>query len=87
MAVVLNFLLFLTSLYSTSCIEPIYKLNNEIVKQYKLPDLPFDYADLEPYIDRETVIVHHQGHHAAYTKKLNAALNSWRQENSSVIID
>jgi hypothetical protein len=31
--------------------------------------------------------VHHQGHHAAYTKKLNAALNSWRQENSSVIID
>jgi hypothetical protein len=45
------------------------KLNNEIVKQYKLPDLPFDYADLEPYIDRETVTVHHQGHHAAYTKK------------------
>ena len=38
------------------------------------PDLPFAYDALEPYIDSETMAVHHDKHHAAYTTKLNAAL-------------
>ncbi len=38
------------------------------------PDLPFAYDALEPYIDSETMTVHHDKHHAAYTTKFNAAL-------------
>lgn len=41
---------------------------------FKLPDLPYPYGALEPYIDTETMKVHHDGHHAAYVKNLNEAL-------------
>lgn len=40
----------------------------------QLPPLPYEYAALEPYIDAETVRVHHDNHHAAYVDKLNQAL-------------
>ena len=86
MAAVLKCFTFTLILHSFDCGQPIYQFNDQVVNQYELPSLPFDYHDLEPYIDTETVKVHHQGHHAAYTKKLNAALENWRQENSSVII-
>ena len=39
-----------------------------------LPDLPYDYAALEPYIDEQTMRVHHGKHHAAYVNNLNNAL-------------
>ena len=48
-------------------------------EEYTLPDLPYSYDALEPFIDEETMRVHHLGHHAAYTKKLNAALKSFRE--------
>jgi len=41
---------------------------------YKLPPLPYGYDALEPYIDAETMHLHHDKHHAAYVKKLNEAL-------------
>ena len=41
---------------------------------FTLPDLPYDYAALEPYIDTETMHIHHDKHHAAYVKNLNDAL-------------
>lgn len=41
---------------------------------FELPDLPFEYNALEPFIDKETMQVHHDGHHAAYVKNLNEAL-------------
>jgi superoxide dismutase, Fe-Mn family len=41
---------------------------------YELPPLPYDYTALEPYIDEKTMHLHHDGHHAAYVKNLNAAL-------------
>jgi len=40
---------------------------------YQLPPLPYDYGDLEPYIDAETMKLHHDKHHAAYVKGANAA--------------
>lgn len=43
---------------------------------YQLPELPYDYAALEPYIDAETMRLHHDKHHATYVVKLNAALES-----------
>jgi len=42
--------------------------------QYVLPDLPYKYDALEPYIDEETMRLHHDKHHAGYVKGLNAAL-------------
>ncbi len=42
--------------------------------QYKLPPLPYGYDALEPYIDAETMRLHHDKHHQAYVNGLNHAL-------------
>ncbi len=41
---------------------------------YDLPKLPYDYSALEPYIDEETMHLHHEKHHNTYVTNLNAAL-------------
>jgi Fe-Mn family superoxide dismutase len=41
---------------------------------HEVPALPYDYAALEPVIDTQTMKLHHDMHHAAYVKNLNAAL-------------
>jgi len=41
---------------------------------YQLPSLPYSYNALEPYIDAQTMEVHHLKHHQAYTDNFNAAL-------------
>ena len=43
---------------------------------YELPPLPYDYNALEPYIDEETMHLHHDKHHQAYVNNLNAAVQS-----------
>ena len=42
--------------------------------KHELPDLPYDYAALEPHIDARTMALHHGCHHAGYVARLNAAL-------------
>lgn len=41
---------------------------------YTLPPLPYSYDALEPYIDAETMKLHHDKHHQAYVDNLNKAL-------------
>jgi Fe-Mn family superoxide dismutase len=41
---------------------------------FALPELPYDYAALEPTIGKETMTIHHDKHHAAYVNNLNAAI-------------
>ena len=41
---------------------------------YELAPLPYDYAALEPFMDAETVKIHHDKHHQTYTTNLNALL-------------
>ncbi len=41
---------------------------------YELPNLPYAYDALEPYIDAQTMQIHHDKHHAAYVTNLNAAI-------------
>jgi Fe-Mn family superoxide dismutase len=42
---------------------------------YSLPDLPYDYAALEPAISGEIIELHHDKHHALYVTTANATLD------------
>ena len=44
---------------------------------HKLPALPYAYNALEPYIDEQTMQIHHSKHHQTYVDKLNAALEEY----------
>lgn len=41
---------------------------------FTVPSLPYAYDALEPHIDKETMTLHHDKHHAAYVNNLNAAI-------------
>ena len=46
---------------------------------HKLPPLRFPYDALEPYIDAETMELHHDKHHQAYVDNLNKAIEPYPQ--------
>jgi len=53
---------------------------------HQVPPLPYDYTALEPYIDEQTMHLHHDKHHAAYVTNLNAALDKHPElQNKNVI--
>jgi superoxide dismutase, Fe-Mn family len=45
------------------------------VAKYTLPELPYDYAALEPYISGQIMELHHDKHHQAYVTGANGALD------------
>lgn len=51
---------------------------------YTLPELPYAFDALEPYIDARTMEIHHDKHHAAYVNNLNKALEGTDLGNQSV---
>jgi Fe-Mn family superoxide dismutase len=46
----------------------------ETSKLYVLPKLPYDYGDLQPYMSKEQLTIHHDKHHQAYVTGANATL-------------
>jgi Fe-Mn family superoxide dismutase len=53
---------------------------------FEVPPLPYDYNALEPYIDTQTMQIHHDLHHGAYVTNLNNAIKesavaSWSLED------
>ena len=42
----------------------------------KLPQLEYEYNALEPYIDEQTMRIHHSKHHQAYTDNFNKAIEN-----------
>lgn len=46
---------------------------------FALPPLPYAAAANEPYVDAETMELHHDKHHAAYVNALNAAVKDYPQ--------
>ena len=43
-------------------------------QEFNLPALPYSYSSYEPYIDAQTMEIHHGKHHQAYVTNLNKAL-------------
>ena len=54
---------------------------------FELPPLPYDYSALEPYIDTQTMQLHHDKHHQAYVTAVNNALKDQSQFASLPIED
>jgi len=57
--------------------------------EYTLPPLPYAYDALEPHLDKRTLTLHHDKHHAGYVRGLNAALKKLakaRAENDAAAI-
>jgi superoxide dismutase, Fe-Mn family len=53
---------------------PVSDLISTTPEPFTLPPLPYDYEALEPYIDAQTMHIHHDKHHAAYVANLNKAV-------------
>ncbi len=53
---------------------------------FSLPELPYPYEALEPYIDAQTMRVHHDKHHQAYVDKLNEAIEPERTLHARPLI-
>jgi len=45
------------------------------MKKIKLPDLPYGYKDLEPYMSEEVLKLHHDKHHLAYVNAANTLID------------
>jgi Fe-Mn family superoxide dismutase len=54
---------------------------------YTLPDLPYDYAALEPHISGRIMQLHHDKHHAAYVAGANTALVKLAEARESGNLD
>ena len=56
---------------------------------FELPPLPYAEDALEPHIDARTMSIHHDKHHAGYTRKLNSALEGhgeWQNRSIEEIL-
>lgn len=55
------------------------------MSKFELPTLQYDFDALEPYIDKQTMEIHHGKHHQTYVNKLNAAIKGIMElENNSL---
>lgn len=52
---------------------------------YTLPELPYAYDALEPYIDAQTMKIHYSKHHQGYVNKLNEALKEYPKLRSKPV--
>jgi Fe-Mn family superoxide dismutase len=49
---------------------------------FELSPLPYNYDALEPYIDAQTMQLHHDMHHQTYVNNLNAAVEKYSELQS-----
>ncbi len=63
--------IFANPILKTNGLQKEFTLN--AAGEYTLPPLAYDYKALEPYIDEQTMRLHHDKHHNGYVKGLNKA--------------
>jgi superoxide dismutase, Fe-Mn family len=63
---------------------PVANQGNLVIKPFELAPLGFNTSALEPLFDQKTMEIHHDKHHAAYVKNLNAAIESMRVADTSL---
>lgn len=51
---------------------------------FQLPNLPYAYDALEPYIDARTMEIHYTKHHNGYLTKLNGAIAGTEMEGKTI---
>ena len=51
---------------------------------FSLPDLPYSYDALEPFIDTQTMEIHHKRHHHLYLTNLNNAIENTKMSDLSI---
>lgn len=51
---------------------------------FELPNLPYAFNALEPYVDAATMEIHHGKHHAGYTNNLNNAIQGSSLESMPI---
>lgn len=71
---VFTFLLSLGLLFTIMGCTDDSDTDTNVAMSYELPDLGYAYDSLEPYIDAQTMEIHHTKHHNGYTSRLNDAL-------------
>lgn len=59
------------------------KIMNDFLHPIPLPELPYDYGDLEPVISADIMRLHHTKHHQTYVDNLNKAVEKLRSCASS----
>lgn len=79
-----KFIYSVAAISAASVIEPFAKniINMSNIKnrsklimgKFELPALPYSFDALEPYIDKMTMEIHHDKHHAGYVNNLNKAV-------------
>jgi Fe-Mn family superoxide dismutase len=76
--------LSLNSLYGSSLgSSPAFAEEARQLGECQLPPLPYAYDALEPYIDKETLTIHHDKHHAGYVKNFNVAMKKLEEARAS----
>src|SRR6201987_4257041 len=77
------------SAISNEKLNAIEKFTNEnfLVEPFTLAPLPYGYDALEPFIDKQTMELHHDKHHQAYVTNLNKALETTKHPAVSSLED
>ena len=78
-----------SSIVSSEKIQAMENLSNQhfLAEEYTLAPLPYSYDALEPFIDKQTMELHHDKHHQGYVTNLNKALQTTKHPAAASLED
>lgn len=59
--------------------RPLSGLSSRAMSTIILPELPYEYSSLEPFINGQIMEIHHSKHHAAYVTNFNKAQEQYAE--------